>query len=129
MGSRGPKAPRPYAAVVPLVELLYWDGCPSHPEALAELRAALGEFGHPDLDVTLTEVTTEQQADELAFIGSPTVRIDGIDVCPPGADEQTGLNCRVYRRRDGRYSPTPDPLDLRDAVRRMLPRPAAEAAP
>jgi len=27
----------------PPVELLYWDGCPSHPEALAMLRDILGE--------------------------------------------------------------------------------------
>ena len=32
-------------------------------------------------------------------------------------DEQpAGLDCRVYRRRDGRVSPTPDPLDLRAAL-------------
>ena len=34
------------------VELLYWEGCPSHPAALAELRAALGE----DVPVTVREV-------------------------------------------------------------------------
>ena len=34
----------------------------------------------------------------------------------PG-NEPTGLTCRVYRRRDGRISPTPDPADLRDALR------------
>ncbi len=109
---------------MPLVELLYWDGCPSHPEALAELRAALAGVGRPELEVTLTEVITEQQAHDRAFIGSPTVRIDGVDVLEPGADEQTGLSCRVYRRRDGRYSPTPDPLDLLDALHLMLPRAA-----
>ena len=31
-------------------------------------------------------------------------------------DEPAGLNCRVYRRRDGRVAPTPDPEDLRDAL-------------
>jgi hypothetical protein len=31
-------------------------------------------------------------------------------------DEPAGLNCRVYARRDGRVSPTPDPQDLRDAL-------------
>ena len=35
-----------------------------------------------------------------------------------GPDEEpAGLNCRVYVRRDGRVSPTPDPEDLRDALR------------
>jgi hypothetical protein len=46
---------------------------------------------------------------------------------PPPAGEPTGLTCRVYRRRDGRYSPTPDPADLREALRRLLPRSRQEA--
>ena len=29
----------------------------------------------------------------------------------------SALTCRVYRLRDGRYSPTPDPDDVRDALR------------
>jgi hypothetical protein len=46
---------------------------------------------------------------------SPTIRIDGVDVQPPG-EEPVGLTCRVYHRRDGRISPTPDPADVRDAL-------------
>jgi hypothetical protein len=109
------------------IELLYWDGCPSHPEALRDLRAALDELGHPELEVALVEIATEEQAREYGFIGSPTLRIDGVDPLPPPEDEPPSLNCRVYRLRDGRYSPTPDPMDLRDALRRLLPRSVQEA--
>jgi hypothetical protein len=42
------------------------------------------------------------------FVGSPTIRVDGVDVQPP-VGEPFGLTCRVYHRRDGRVSPTPDP--------------------
>lgn len=105
-----------------VVELLYWDGCPSHPQALAELESALAELGLAEVEVRLTEVATEDQAAGHGFIGSPTVRVDGVDVVAPPADEPTGLTCRVYRRRDGRYSPTPDPADLRDALRRIPSR-------
>jgi hypothetical protein len=124
-----PRVAHAYAALVPLVELLYWDGCPSHPQALAELRAALADVGRPEVEVTLTEIVGEAQARERAFIGSPTLRIGGVDVIEPAEDEPAGLACRVYRRRDGRYSPTPDPLDVRDALRRLLPPPAKEARP
>jgi hypothetical protein len=31
-----------------------------------------------------------------------------------------GLACRIYRRRDGRISPTPDPADVRDALAGVL---------
>jgi hypothetical protein len=114
-------------AAVAFVELLYWDGCPSHPQALAELRAALEDVGRPDVQVTVTEIVTEDDALERGFIGSPTVLVGGVDVVAADELEPTRLTCRVYRRRDGRYAPTPDPLDLRDALRRLLPAAAEEA--
>ena len=98
------------------VELLFWEGCPSHPRALADLRAALAAEGLDPGEVVVREVTTEEQAAREGFVGSPTIRIDGVDVQDPGA-EPAGLACRVFRRRDGRISPTPDPADLREAIR------------
>jgi hypothetical protein len=98
------------------VELLFWAGCPSHGKALSELRAVLaGEGLDPD-SVVVQEILTESDAETERFIGSPTIRIDGADV-QPERGEPVGLTCRVYHRRDGRVSPTPDPADLRDAVR------------
>jgi hypothetical protein len=96
------------------VELLYWDGCPSHPKALAELRAAMRELDLHD-EVLLREVASEHDARRERFVGSPTIRIDGHDIKPTGA-EPYGLTCRVYRRRDGRFSPTPDSADVRAAL-------------
>ncbi len=98
------------------VEFLYWDGCPSHPRALSDLREALLEAGLDPHSVIVRQVCTDDEAAAERFVGSPTIRIDGLDVQPPG-EEPTGLTCRVYRRRDGRISPTPDPADLRDALR------------
>jgi hypothetical protein len=98
------------------VEFLFWAGCPSHPKALGDLREALLETGHDPDRVIIREVDSEAGAQAEEFVGSPTIRIDGVDVQPLD-DEPTGLTCRVYRRRDGRISPTPDPADLRDALR------------
>jgi hypothetical protein len=108
------------------IELLYWDGCPSHPQALAQLREALAEIGLTDAPVTLTEITTPAQAQAREFVGSPTILVAGSDVVPPPPGEPTGLSCRVYRRRDGRFSPTPDPDDLRAALRARLAKPTEE---
>jgi hypothetical protein len=105
------------------VELLFWDGCPSHPAALADLRAAMTEVGAQPDAVTVREVASDADAAAEAFVGSPTIRIDGRDLQPP-AGEPAALTCRVYRRRDGRFSPTPDPDDLRDALRAALQEPA-----
>jgi hypothetical protein len=98
------------------VELLFWAGCPSHPKALADLRAALAEAGLDPDSVIVREIITDTAAREEGFIGSPSIRLDGVDLQPPG-DEPAGLSCRIYRRRDGRVSPTPDPEDLREAIR------------
>ena len=100
----------------PRVELLFWDGCPSHPQALAELRATMAELGLDPDTILVREVDSEGRADRERFVGSPTIRVDGEDVDPPPGDEPVGLTCRVYRRRDGRYSPTPDPAIVRAAL-------------
>ena len=99
------------------VELLWWDGCPSFPEALDQLRRILREEG-VETNVEVIEVTSDDQARQDRFPGSPTIRINGDDVIPPDDAEPYSLTCRVYRTRDGQISAIPDPEDLRDAVRR-----------
>jgi hypothetical protein len=103
-----------------VIELLYWEGCPSHPQALAELRGILAELGRADAPVALRRVESEEQAAALGFSGSPTIRVDGVDPLPPPPGEPTGLTCRVYRVAGGRYSPTPDPGLLREALARIV---------
>lgn len=98
------------------VELLWWAGCPSTERALVDVRQALAELGLGGVLVRMTEIATDDEAATADFAGSPTILVDGTDVVP--ADDAVGLSCRVYRRRDGRVSPTPDPEDLRDALRR-----------
>jgi hypothetical protein len=99
------------------VELLWWEGCPSHPDALEDLQRVLREEGI-GAEVELVEVESDEQAHRERFPGSPTIRLDGEDAIAPPEGEPFSLTCRVYRLRDGRISPTPDPEDLRDAVRR-----------
>ena len=67
------------------IELYYWEGCPSHPEALALLEDVLAEHG-VTTEVELHEVQTDDEAAELRFPGSPTIRFDGRDVDPAGAE-------------------------------------------
>jgi hypothetical protein len=98
-----------------VVELLYWDGCPSHPRALEDLGAAMTEAGLDPDDIVVREIDTDGDAERDRFTGSPTIRIDDVDI-QPVEGEPYGLTCRVYHRRDGRISPTPDPADVRDAL-------------
>ena len=97
------------------VELLFSAGCPSYGKALRELQEVLRESGQDPEAVIVREIKTDDDAASEGFVGSPTIRIDGADV-QPLADEPAGLTCRIYHRRDGRISPTPDPADVREAV-------------
>ena len=99
------------------VEFLWWAGCPSHPDALDRLRQVLEDEG-VGAAVDVVEITSEEQAEQERFTGSPTIRIGGEDVVPPDDEEPFGLTCRVYRLRDGRVSAVPDAQDIREAVRR-----------
>jgi hypothetical protein len=106
---------------VPEIELLWWEGCPSTEPALADLHAALADVGLGAVEVRRREIRTDEQASDTGFRGSPTILIDGVDPLRTG-DDPVGLSCRIYRRRDGRISPTPDPDDLRDALRSAAAR-------
>jgi hypothetical protein len=84
------------------------------------LREAVVEHGLDPESVEVIEVDTDEAAERRRFVGSPTIRIDGNDIQPPVEGEPTGLACRVYRRRDGRTSPLPDPEDIREALASAL---------
>jgi hypothetical protein len=99
----------------PRVELLWWKGCPSTGEALAMLRGEMTGLGLDPASVEVCEVTSEGDAEREAFIGSPTIRVDGRDV-QPVPDEPIGLSCRVYRLADGRISPLPDRAEVRQTL-------------
>jgi hypothetical protein len=109
-------------AAGPTIELLWWRECPSWERALSDLREAVRAAGLDPGSIEVREVGTEAAAERERFVGSPTIRVDGEDVQPPGDDEPLGLSCRIYRLRDGRVSPTPDPEDLRDALERVATR-------
>jgi hypothetical protein len=97
------------------VELLYFDGCPSYERLLPRL-SELVAGADPDAEVELRRVESIKAAERERFLGSPTVRIDGVDVDPGAADrEDFGLKCRLYRTEEG-TSGLPPERWIRDAL-------------
>src|SRR5215218_9408196 len=96
------------------VNFLYYEECPSHDLALERLREVMAEEGI-SREVEVFKVETEDQARELRFVGSPTIRVDGQDIDPPN-DSRYALTCRAYRLEDDRISPLPS----KDMIRRAL---------
>jgi hypothetical protein len=103
--------------VTPLVQLFWWEDCPSWERALEMVRSEMEANGIGPEELEVTEVATEEGARRHDFPGSPTIRVRGRDIQPPGPDQPIGLTCRVYRQRDGQVSPLPDREDIRDALR------------
>ncbi len=78
------------------IDLLYFDGCPSWQQALANLREVVGE----GVAINLIRVETEAEAVVQQFSGSPTIRKDGVDIFAPAAI-LAALACRVYHTPQG----------------------------
>ena len=99
------------------VEILYFDGCPNHEEAVALVERVAGELG-VDAEIAAVRVADPEAAQAARFLGSPTVRVEGRDV-EPGADERSDyvLACRVYRTEAG-LSGLPAESWIRDALSR-----------
>jgi hypothetical protein len=98
------------------IDLLYYEDCPSHEDALQRLKKVMLEEGI-EAEVEVTKVETGEQAQELQFVGSPTIRIDGGDVVSPSPEEPYVLTCRAYALEDGRISPLPSEATIRSALR------------
>src|SRR5919198_5221620 len=83
------------------IEVLYFDGCPNHDAVVPRLHRLLDTAG-VRADVALRRVESDDDAQRMRFLGSPSVRVDGIDV-EPGAGERAdyGLKCRLYHGETG----------------------------
>lgn len=80
------------------ITLRYFQGCPNWEVAKERLERVLRELGETRT-LDLEQIETPQQAEELAFTGSPTILIDGRD--PFAVTGERGLSCRVYRTEAG----------------------------
>ena len=89
------------------VELLYFDGCPSWETAWAELGRALAST-HADARVRLVNISDIPAEQQDGFAGSPTIRIDGLDL--EGFSGPPVLACRRYPVTAGRGWPSQEQL-------------------
>lgn len=97
------------------LEILYFDGCPGHEQLLPVLRELADRH---DLEVMDRRVESGEDAERERFLGSPSIRVEGIDV-EPGAQDRTdfGLRCRLYQSSDG-VRPLPPQKLIERALRR-----------
>ena len=93
--------------------ILHVPDCPN--TAVLESRLASLAAGRPDIHITRTVITTEDEARQQGMAGSPTLLIDGSDpFARPG--QQPSLSCRLYPGDDGRPGPAPSEQQLLTAL-------------
>lgn len=78
------------------IELLYFDGCPSYQTALKYLEEVIKEE-KLGVQVEMVKIESDEEAQKNRFLGSPTVRVNGLDI-EPSAQERGDfpMCCRVY---------------------------------
>jgi hypothetical protein len=101
------------------VEVLYFDGCPTYRAAVVTLR---GVLAREDAEVELAAVNTDEEAQELRFPGSPTIRVDGEDLFPMPDRAGYALGCRMYATPEGlKGSPTVEMVRASLTERNFVP--------
>lgn len=96
------------------VELLALEDCPHLEQAQRDLESVLRK-GIIETPIQLIFVSGQDDAEFLEFPGSPTIRINGVDVVPQ-PDLPVALGCRVYRDSDGRIIGSPPIESIRAAI-------------
>ena len=81
------------------INLLYFDGCPSWQNAMANLQTASREE-RLDISINLIEVESDQEATAAKFLGSPSFQVNGEDFWPE-IRQTYSMNCRVYKTHEG----------------------------
>jgi hypothetical protein len=96
------------------VEVLYFEGCPNHKPAVERVQSVLKQQGIT-AELVEIEVADAQAAKAVWFLGSPTIRVNGLDIDPASRTAtEAGFACRCYE------GGLPSEDLIRDAVREAL---------
>jgi len=86
------------------IEVLYFEGCPNHEPAVARVDEIVKAEGIA-AEVSEVNVPDTSTAQEVGFLGSPSIRVNGMDVEQAARSaREYGMMCRTYvvnGRREG----------------------------
>jgi hypothetical protein len=103
----------------PTIEILYFEGCPGYAAVVPAVRRIAGSEG---ARVEQLAIVTTEHAEEARFLGSPTVRINGVDVDASAVGRTDyGVKCRLYVTPEGSQHSPPEAW-IRAALRRSRER-------
>lgn len=97
------------------IEILYFEGCPNHRQAIERVQAVLEETGVAAA-VSEVKIADPAAAQAVGFLGSPTIRVNGLDVEPAARSARHfGMMCRIYM-----VNGQPEGLPSREMLREAL---------
>jgi hypothetical protein len=85
------------------IELLYFDNCPSYRQVWNDLLEVITKH-KLGATVTLIYVDSLEKANALHFAGSPTVKVNGVDL--ENYQGEGVMACRVYEDNDRKGWPS-----------------------
>jgi len=89
-----------------VVEILYTDACPFWKETMKMIDEVMKELNLA-ATVKKTRITSEEEAKRYGFPGSPTVRVNGVDIDPAARDMPSYIGCRIYTFKGRTYESPP----------------------
>jgi len=97
------------------VELLWFSDCPNHAVVRQMLADAIERLA-PGTRIQEVDASDPEVASAQRFPGSPTIRVDGVDIEPGFADPGDYTpRCRLYRTAAGLRG-VPDPAWIDEAL-------------
>jgi hypothetical protein len=101
------------------IEILAREDCPNRGMAITVVERIVDETGVP-AEIEVVELDSDEDAEELRVLGSPTVLVDGRDVDPqPSSLDAFSADDRIYRTDRGPCG-WPEPEWIRDALLRAV---------
>ena len=100
------------------IEFLYFEGCAGHKPAF-ELLSQVTAQETPDAEVDRIVVSGPEEVERYRFVGSPTIRVDGVDLEGPETERDLGYGwrCRTYAESQPGELPS---VPAEDLIRRRL---------
>jgi len=109
------------AAHRPSIELLWFEDCPNH-AAARQMLIELVPIHAPGAVVRIIDATDPTVAASHRFPGSPTIRVDGVDIDPGFVDPGDYTpRCRLYQTSEGLRG-LPEPAWIEAALRSAIDR-------
>lgn len=101
-----------------MVEVLYTDECPFWKETVKLINEVITDLKTETM-IKKVRVESEKAAKKLKFPGSPTVRVNGVDIDPAATETAGYIGCRIYRYKGSTYELPPKQM-IKSGFERLL---------